>query len=161
MPGVGGDGEESFGSSLKQDGVNPSRVLKRQAADLLWKREYDVEIGNGQKLRLPFSEPLGAGRGLTLGATAIATRVEYFDAMSTPIALIEVTTQDCGPAVANVSERLSLLAREHRVPASQEIVLMGAEDIGQFQPMLFHHSRRRLAGSVRSLRGWHGRAGPE
>jgi hypothetical protein len=33
--GVGGDGEQSFRSSLKQDGVNPSRVLKRQAADLL------------------------------------------------------------------------------------------------------------------------------
>jgi hypothetical protein len=57
---------------LKQDGVNLSRVLKRQAADLLRKSEHDVEIRNGQKLCLPFGEPLGAGRGLALGAVAIA-----------------------------------------------------------------------------------------
>ena len=55
--------------------------------------------------------------------------------MSAPVALVEVTAQDRGPAVANVSQRFPLLARQHRVPASQEIVLMGAEDIGQFQPM--------------------------
>ncbi len=138
MSGVGGDGEQSFGSGLKQDGIDLSRVLKRQATDLLRKREHDVEIGDGQQLRLPFGEPLGAGRGLALGATAIATRVEYFDAMSAPVALIEMTTQDRGPAVTNVSERFPLLARQHGVPASQEIALMGAEDIGQFQPMLFH-----------------------
>jgi hypothetical protein len=132
VSGIGGNGEQSFGSGLKQDGIDLSRVLKRQATDLLGKSEHDVEIGDRQKLRLPFGEPLGAGGGLALGATAIATRVEYFDAMSTPVALIEVTTQDCGPAVANVSERLPLLVRQHEVPASQEIVLMGAEDIGQF-----------------------------
>ena len=111
VPGVGGDGEESFRSSLKQDGIDPSRVLKRQATDLLWKRERDVEVGNGQQLRLPVGEPLGAGRGLALGATAIATRVEYFDAMSAPVALIEMTAQHRGPAVANIPERFPLLAR--------------------------------------------------
>ena len=81
VPGVGGDGEEGFRSSLKQDGIDLSRVLKCQTTDLLWKRERDVEVRNGQQLRLPVGEPLGAGRGLALGATAIATRVEYFDAM--------------------------------------------------------------------------------
>ena len=86
--GIGGDGEQSFRSGLEQNGVNLSCVLKRQSADLLGKREDDVEIRNRQELRLPFSEPLGAGRGLALGTTAIATRVEYFDAMSTPVALI-------------------------------------------------------------------------
>src|SRR6202158_1104797 len=139
VSGIGGDGEQSFGSGLKQNSVNLSRVLKRQATDLLRKSEDDVEVRNGQELRLPFGEPLGAGRGLALGAVAIATRVEYFDAMSAPVALIEMTTQDRGPAVANVFQRFPLLARQHGVPASQEIVLMSAEDIGQFQPMLWHH----------------------
>ena len=139
MAGVGGDGQQSFRSSLKQDGIDLARVLKRQAADLLRKREYDVEIGNGQELRLPLGEPLGAGRGLALGATAITTRVEYFDPMSTSVTLIEMTTQNRGPAITNFSERFPLPGRQHGVPASQEIVLMGAEDIGQFQPMLFHH----------------------
>src|SRR5580704_5954931 len=125
-------------SGLKQNGVNLSLVLKRQAADLLRKSEHDVEVRNGQELRLPLGEPLGAGRGLALGATAVATRVEYFDAVSAPVALIEMTAQDGCPAVADIPERFPLLAREHGVPASQEIVLMSAEDIGQFQPMRFH-----------------------
>jgi hypothetical protein len=89
-------------------------------------------LGDRQQLGLPFGEPLSAGRGLALGAAAITTRVEYFDAMSAPVALVQMTTQDRGPAVTNVSERFSLLARQRGVPASQESVLMGAEDIGQF-----------------------------
>jgi hypothetical protein len=35
VSGVGGDGEQSFRSGLKQDGIDLSWVLKRQAADLL------------------------------------------------------------------------------------------------------------------------------
>src|SRR5580658_7884176 len=105
VPGVGGDSEESFRNSLKQDGIDLSRVLKCQATDLLWNSERDVEVRNGQQLRLPVGEPLGASGGLALGAVAIATGVEYFDAMSAPVALIEMTTQDRSPAVANVSER--------------------------------------------------------
>lgn len=99
VSGVSSDGEQSFGSGLKQNGVNPSRVLKRQAADLLRQSEHDVEVRNGQELRLPFGEPLGARGGLALGATAIAARVEYFDAMSTPVALIEMSAQDRCPAI--------------------------------------------------------------
>ena len=149
VSGVSGDGEQSLGSSLKQDGVNLSRVLKSQAGDLLGEGEHDVEVRNGQKLCLPFGEPLGAGRGLALGAVAVATQVEYFDAMSAPVALVEMAAQDCGPAVPNVSKRFPLLARQHGVPASQEIALMSAEDIGQFQPMLWHHfgGRRRSESS--------------
>ena len=67
--------EQSFGSGAEQDVVNLSRVLKRQAADLLRQREHHVEIGDGQKLRLPLGEPPGASRGLALGAMPIAARV--------------------------------------------------------------------------------------
>ena len=74
-----------------------------------------------------------------LGQLRLRHELIYDDAMSAPIALLEMTAQDRGPAVTNVSQRFPLLARQHGVPASQEIVLMGAEDIGQFQPMLFHH----------------------
>jgi hypothetical protein len=65
--------------------------------------------------------------------------------MSAPIALPEMATQGRSPAVANVFQRSPLLARQHVVPARQEVLLMSAEDIGQFQPMIFH-----LAGGVRS-----------
>ena len=180
MSGIGGDGEQSFGSGLKQNGVNLSRVLKRQAADLLRKSEHDVEVRNGQELRFPLGEPLGAGRGLALWATPIPTRVEYLDAMSAPVALIEMTAQDGSPAVTNVSERFPLLARQHGVPASQEIVLMRKTSASSSRcgfilsvegggaiPAIPRdwwsraHARRRLADSARWFPGWHGRAGSE
>ena len=58
--------------------------------------------------------------------------------MSAPVTLLEMAAQGRRPAVANILQRSPLLARQHVVPASQEILLMSAEDIGQFQPMLFH-----------------------
>ena len=58
--------------------------------------------------------------------------------MSAPIALVEVTAQERSPAIAKIPKCSSLFARQHRVPASQEILWMGTEDIGQFQPTLFH-----------------------
>lgn len=58
--------------------------------------------------------------------------------MSAPITLMEVTTQGLGPALLNVFQRFALLPRQHPVPTSQEIALMGAEDIGHFGPMCFH-----------------------
>ncbi len=58
--------------------------------------------------------------------------------MSTPIALVEVTAQDRSPAVTNILDCFPLLARQHRIPESQEITLMGAEDIGHFRPTRVH-----------------------
>ena len=58
--------------------------------------------------------------------------------MSAPVALLEVAAQGRSPAVANILQRSPLLARQHVVPASQEILLMSADDIGQFQPMIVH-----------------------
>ena len=58
--------------------------------------------------------------------------------MSAPVTLLEMAAQGRRPAVANILQRSPLLARQHVVPASQEIVLMSAKDIGQFQPMRFH-----------------------
>src|SRR5438046_9008808 len=65
--------------------------------------------------------------------------------MSAPVTLMEVAAQDRGPAVTNVPQRSPLRAGQHVIPASQKILLMGGEDIGQVQPMIFH-----LAGGRRS-----------
>ncbi len=49
--------------------------------------------------------------------------------MSALIALLNAPAQGGGPAFANIFRRFPLLARQDRVPASQKIALMGAEDI--------------------------------
>jgi hypothetical protein len=58
--------------------------------------------------------------------------------MSAPIALLEMPTQGCGPAVPDGSQGPQLRVRQHESPASQKLFFMGAEDIGQFRPMWFH-----------------------
>jgi len=58
--------------------------------------------------------------------------------MFAPIALVAMSAEGRGPAVAKSLQGLLLLAREHMTPASQEVVLMGADHIGHFRPMRFH-----------------------
>ena len=58
--------------------------------------------------------------------------------MSTPVALVQVAAQPCGPAITDIPERFPLLVRQHSVPASLELALMGAEDIGHLGPMWLH-----------------------
>ena len=58
--------------------------------------------------------------------------------MSALIALVQMAAQGCGPAVTNISQRFSLLGRQYGAPASEEVALMSANDIGQFRPMRFH-----------------------
>jgi hypothetical protein len=137
--------EQSLRSGAEQEVIDRFRILERQAADLLWQGKYHMEIGDGQEFGLPLREPPGTSRGLALGAVPVAARVIEDDAMSAPVTLVEVAAQDCGPAAANVSQCPFLLARQHVIPASPKILLMRAEDIGQFQPMWVH-----LADGTRS-----------
>ena len=60
--------------------------------------------------------------------------------MSAPITLLNVAAEGGGPAVAKIPQRFPLLAREDVIPASQKIALVSADYIGQFQPMVLHHS---------------------
>jgi hypothetical protein len=58
--------------------------------------------------------------------------------MPAPVTLLEVAAEGRSPAVLNVSQRFPLMARQGPAPTLQEIALMGAEDIGQFGPMMVH-----------------------
>ena len=55
MPGVGGDSEQRFGSGLKQDGVNLSRVLSRGGAPVLrpWRGLCDGRSRVGLEYGVP------------------------------------------------------------------------------------------------------------
>jgi hypothetical protein len=110
--GIGGGFKQRGCGSAEQDRVDLFRVLKRQPADLSRQREHDVEIGNREKLGLTLSDPLGASRGLALGAMPIPTRVIQDDAMSALIAQLDASAERSSPAVANVTQGFSLLARQ-------------------------------------------------
>ena len=68
VSGIGGDGRAGFpkrpGTGWYRSVLGSEAPGGRSAGE----REHDVEIGNGQQFCLPLGEPLGASRGLALGA---------------------------------------------------------------------------------------------
>jgi hypothetical protein len=60
---------------LEQECVAAALVLERDLRELLGQREDDVEVGDVQEFGLALGEPLGARRGLALGAVAVAAGV--------------------------------------------------------------------------------------
>ena len=67
--------------------------------------------------------------------------------MSAAIALLDAPAESRGSAVANVAQSFALLAREHVIPACQQIAAMRADDVGQLGPRRLHGS---IEGNVRS-----------
>jgi hypothetical protein len=90
-----------------------------------------VKILYRQQLSFPVGQPLGAGRTLTLWATAIATRVVRDGAMSA-IVILHMAAQGGCAAITNVVEGFPLWAGEYPIPQSQKVISVSAEDIGHF-----------------------------
>lgn len=66
MPRIGSDGLERRGDGVEQDGIEPPLVLVGDRGDLAGHSEYNMEIGNGQKVCFTIVEPLLARRALAL-----------------------------------------------------------------------------------------------
>ena len=54
--------------------------------------------------------------------------------MSAAIALLDAPTESSRTAVANVAQGFALLAREHVIPARQQMAVMRADDVGHLRP---------------------------
>jgi len=72
---IGGGLKQSSRSGAEQDGVNLSRILKRQPTDLRRQGEHDVEIRDRQKLGFALRQPSGASLSLALGTVPVSARV--------------------------------------------------------------------------------------
>jgi len=88
----------------------------------------------------------------------ISARVVGDYRMATPITLFEVTTESRGAARADVAKSFMLLWRDRVPPVRQELLLMFADDIGYFEPILGHLRRPSLSAkwgvdNVRRSRG--------
>ncbi len=69
---IGGDRGQRLGGGPEQEVVDGGLVLERDGADRSRQGEDDVVVGNRQKLRLAFGQPLSCRRALTLRAVAVA-----------------------------------------------------------------------------------------
>ena len=72
MLGIGCDCRQRLGGCPEQEVVDGRLVLERDRADRRRQGEDDVIVGDWQKLRLAFFEPLPRRRPLTLRAVAVA-----------------------------------------------------------------------------------------
>jgi hypothetical protein len=75
MLGVGGDLQQGVGAGLEQQAVDLLLVLQGQRREFVRQSEYEMEVAHREQFRLAFGDPLIAGRGLALGAMAIAAGV--------------------------------------------------------------------------------------
>ena len=66
--------------------------------------------------------------------------------MTALVALFEMTAEDRGAARADVAKSFMLLWRDRVPPLRQKLLLMLANDIGYFEPMVGHLRRPSPSG---------------
>src|SRR6478672_8182673 len=79
---IGGNGEHGLRRSLEQKAVNFGLVLPGDGAERRRQCEYDVVVGQGQKLGLSLRQPLPGCCSLALRAVPVAAGVVADDGMS-------------------------------------------------------------------------------
>ena len=112
--------------------------------------EGDMRIGRRQEFLGRSCQPFLPSPGLALGAGAIAARLKNEVLVGTVITLLEACAQSGGSACADVPERLALVGRKRIAPPRQELLLVLAKDIGDFQPR-FHTLSAVILGAIDGL----------
>ena len=93
VPGVGGHFEEGFRGGPHQQAVHLTGVVQRDRAESTGEREDDVEVRCVEQVGCLGLQPSRGGRGLALGAMAVATRVVGDFLVPALRALQDVSTQ--------------------------------------------------------------------
>ena len=143
--GVGRNREQRFRRGAKQDAIDLAAILKRQSADLMRKRKYNMEVRDRQQFCLPSGQPLGARHGLTLWAMSIPTRVIRDDTMPARIALIHILhmAAESGRAAHFDGAHDAPLPRGHRRAMLFAVgFAIAAEHVRHFQLRTIHEPRR-------------------
>ncbi len=96
MFGIGSDCRARSRGSLEQKSIDRRLVLIGDCADFGGQREYDVEIGRGQEVRLLRGQPSLRRPPLTLGTMAVAARIVGDARMSAVLATFDVSAERRG-----------------------------------------------------------------
>ena len=138
VPGVGGHFEEGFRGGPHEQAVHLTRVVQRDRTESTGEREGDVEVRCVEQVGGLGFQPSRGGRGLALGAMAIATRVVGHFLVPALRALQDVSTQGGGAAGSQVVEGAALHGRQARTVLLQERVVTAPDDLGHFEPRSGH-----------------------
>ena len=90
------------------------RVLQGEGGDLLRESEDEVEVGAVEQFGVTLADPGGAGKGLALGAMAIAAGAIAEAAVAAVVALFDLGRrgQRCGSARSQTWARRWAVVRE-------------------------------------------------
>ena len=144
MFGIGGDLRQSLSNRSEQQVVEFFRILPDQRVEQMGQREHDVEVTGGQQFLLPSFDPSLTRLRLALGAVAVpAGVVGEPPILSASQALIDMTTEERGPATHDSAHDLQLLETEPALMLLDESVAQRAEDIGHLHGGPAHFCRGR------------------
>jgi hypothetical protein len=127
------DLEKRLGGRTKKEAVDETFVLKCDRADVVGKREDDVEIMRLEEIGCSVLKPLGPGLCLTFRAVAIAAGFVEELLVTAAITTLDVPAESGSSASGDVSQDAFLLQGN----AVLGDVLSGVlpQDIGHFEPM--------------------------
>ena len=133
MLGVGGDRGQRLGGGPEQELVDGGFVVERDRADRRRQGEDDVVVGNRQKLRLAFFEPLPSRRRLTLRAMPVAAGIVGDARMGAVLAALDMAAERRGPATLDRRHHLQLGEAHVTGVGLAPRCPMGAKNVGDLQ----------------------------
>lgn len=151
MARIASEGQQRGGRRPEEKRVEHPWIALRQCVEIVWEREDDVEVGNGQQVRLARREPPFCGERLALGAMTIATGVVRDPHRAAVVTRLPTPAEDGGTAGCDRPQRYVLDRRE--VVCLTRRVAMRLHDVREFQPprgaRACRASLARTHGSVR------------
>ena len=140
---VGGDRQHGLRRRPEQQVVDRGLVGEGDVGDLGRHREHDVEVADGQQVRLARRQPLARGRALALGAVPVAAGVVGDAGVAAALAGLDVASERRGAT--------GLDGRHHLELAEADVAGLGgapgrtvpAEDVGDLQRGTRHRIRPR------------------
>ena len=145
MFGIGGDGGQGLGGGPEQEVVDDGLVLERDRADRRRQGEDDVIVGDWQKLRLAFFEPLPRRRALTLRAMSIAAGIVGDAFVRAVLAALDVSAERGGATGLDRRHDLQLAEADVAGVGLAPRRPVGAKDVGDLQARPRHAAVVRLA----------------
>ena len=98
MLGITGDVLKALGHGVKQQSIEPPRIVQGQGREFLGQSKNHMDVGRREDFTLAGFQPGGLGGPVTFGATAVPTRVLRLLLVATAVALREMPAKGGGAA---------------------------------------------------------------
>ena len=131
--GIGSEGAQGAGGGAKQQGVDDPWVLQGEGGDGLGEGKDEVEVGAVEQFGATLADPLGAGKGLALGAVAVAAGAIAEAAVAAVVALLDLAAEGGGAAAFDGGHDAALGGGQRGGETAAESVPVTVEDVSHLK----------------------------